>query len=153
MLRHFTELSYQLSLKTRNPRTSKWARWRLRSPALRFFTQPFVRAQIKENTKAPRHWPLCGEFTGEAQWRICASGEHVIIGSDYSLPPIRHQAIIWTNVALLSVGTYGRTLGEILIEIQMFSFRKMHLKIPSAKIAAILSRPECVNCSDGYLSL
>ena len=28
------------------------------------FTQPFIRAQIKENIKAPRHWPLCGEFTG-----------------------------------------------------------------------------------------
>ena len=24
------------------------------------FTQPFIRAQIKENIKAPRHWPLCG---------------------------------------------------------------------------------------------
>ena len=24
----------------------------------------FVQAQIKENIKAPRHWPLCGEFTG-----------------------------------------------------------------------------------------
>ena len=22
-------------------------------------------AQIKQNTKAPRHWPLCGEFTGD----------------------------------------------------------------------------------------
>ena len=29
------------------------------------FTQPFIEAQIKENTKAPRHWPLWGEFTGD----------------------------------------------------------------------------------------
>ena len=29
------------------------------------FTQPFIQTQIKENTKAPRHWPLCGEFTGD----------------------------------------------------------------------------------------
>ena len=29
------------------------------------FTQPCIRAQIKENIKAPRHWPLCGEFTGD----------------------------------------------------------------------------------------
>ena len=28
------------------------------------FTQPFIQTQIKENIKAPRHWPLCGEFTG-----------------------------------------------------------------------------------------
>ena len=27
--------------------------------------QPFIQAQIKENTKAPRHWPFCGEFTGD----------------------------------------------------------------------------------------
>ena len=39
------------------------APWRLKSPASRWFTQPFIQAQIKENIKAPRHWPLCGEFT------------------------------------------------------------------------------------------
>ena len=39
------------------------ARWRLKLPAW-VFIQPFIRAQIKENIKAPRHWPLCGEFTG-----------------------------------------------------------------------------------------
>ena len=44
--------------------TSYWARWLLKSPASRLFTQPFIQAQIKENTKAPRHWPLWGEFTG-----------------------------------------------------------------------------------------
>ena len=27
-------------------------------------SQAFIQAQIKENIKAPRHWPLCGEFTG-----------------------------------------------------------------------------------------
>ena len=43
--------------------TSSWARWRLKSPASPLFTQPFIWAQIKENIKAPRHWPLCGEFT------------------------------------------------------------------------------------------
>ena len=25
-------------------------------------------AQIKENIKVPRHWPLCGEFTGDTDW-------------------------------------------------------------------------------------
>ena len=44
--------------------TLKWAWWRLKSPASRLFTQPFTRAQIKGNIKAPRHWPLCGEITG-----------------------------------------------------------------------------------------
>ena len=26
---------------------------------------PLIQAQIKVNIKAPRHWPLCGEFTGD----------------------------------------------------------------------------------------
>ena len=33
-------------------------RWRLKSPASLLFTQLFVQAQIKENVKTPRYWPL-----------------------------------------------------------------------------------------------
>ena len=36
--------------------------------ASRLFTQPFVQAQIKENIKAPRHWPSRGEFTGDREF-------------------------------------------------------------------------------------
>ena len=45
-------------------RLVQWARWRLKSPAS-VFTQPFIQAQMKENIKALRHWPLWGEFTGD----------------------------------------------------------------------------------------
>ena len=31
----------------------------------RLFTQPFIQAQIIENIKALRHWPLWGEFTAQ----------------------------------------------------------------------------------------
>ena len=34
-------------------------------PASRLLTQPFIQTQIKQNVKAPRHWPLCWEFTGD----------------------------------------------------------------------------------------
>ena len=44
--------------------TSSRARRRLKSSATRLFTQPFIQAQIQENIKAPRHWPLCGELIG-----------------------------------------------------------------------------------------
>ena len=37
----------------------------LKSPASRLFTQTFIQAQIKENIKALRHWPLCGEFPAQ----------------------------------------------------------------------------------------
>ena len=49
-------------------------RWRLKSPASQLFTQPFIRAQIKESIKAPRHWPLCGEFTG-GRWIPRTTGQ------------------------------------------------------------------------------
>ena len=38
------------------------------------FTQPFIQAEIKENIKAPRHWPLCGEFTGD-RWNPRTKGQ------------------------------------------------------------------------------
>ena len=43
---------------------------------LRLFTQQFIRAQIKENEniKVPRHWPLCGEFTGD-RWIPSTNGQ------------------------------------------------------------------------------
>ena len=50
-------------------RPLEWARWRLKSAASRLFTRPFIQAQIKGNIKAPRHWPLWGEFTGHQWWR------------------------------------------------------------------------------------
>ena len=53
--------------------TSWWVRWRLKRPALRLFTQSF-KTQIKENIKAPRHWPLCGEFTGD-RWIPRTNGQ------------------------------------------------------------------------------
>ena len=33
--------------------------------SLTIFTKPLNQEQIKENIKAPRHWPLHGEFTGD----------------------------------------------------------------------------------------
>ena len=47
---------------------------------------------------------------------ICVS-KPTIIGSDNGLAPTRRQAIIWTNGGLLSIGSLGTNLGEILIEI------------------------------------
>ena len=35
------------------------------TPASALLNQPFIQAQIKENIKALRNWPLCGEFTGD----------------------------------------------------------------------------------------
>ena len=52
----------------------------------------------------------------------------VSIGSDNGLLAIRRQAIILTNAEILSIGPLGTNFSEILIRIQTFSFKKMHLK-------------------------
>ena len=60
-------------------------------------------------------------------------GNLTVIGSDNGLSPGRRQAIIWTNAGLLLIGPLGTNFSEILIEILTFSFRKMRLKVSSAK--------------------
>ena len=62
------------------------------------------------------------------------------IGSENGLSPGRRQAIIWTNAGILLIGPLGTKFNEILIEIQTFSFKKMHLKMLSGKL-----RPFCLD--------
>ena len=63
---------------------------------------------------------------------ICV-GKLTIIGPDNGLSPGRRQAIIWTNAGILLIGPLGTNFIEILIGMQTFSFREMHLKISFAK--------------------
>ena len=63
---------------------------------------------------------------------ICVSNL-TIIGSDNGLSPDRRQAIIWTKAGILLIGPLGTNFSEILIEILTFSFKKMRLKVSSAK--------------------
>ena len=63
---------------------------------------------------------------------ICV-GKLTITGPDNGLSPGRRQAIIWNNAGILSIGLLGTNFSEILIEIQIFSFKKMRLKVSSAK--------------------
>ena len=66
-----------------------------------------------------------------------------IIGSYNGLLPVRHQAIIWTNAGLLSIGSLRTIFSEILVSIPNFSSTKMHLKISSAKW-----QPFCPICEE-----
>ena len=56
-----------------------------------------------------------------------------IISSDNGLSPGRRQAIIWTNAGILLIGSLGTDFSEIWIKIQIFSLKKMRLKMSSAK--------------------
>ena len=60
-------------------------------------------------------------------------GKLTIIGSNNSLSPERRQAIIWTNAGILLIGPLGTHVSEISIEIQIFSLKKIRLKMSSAK--------------------
>ena len=91
----------------------KLARWRLKSPASGLFALSLIHTRIKENIKAPRHWPLWGEFTvtggfssqraGDAEYVSIWSGrdrpqidvddDHA--DSDAGLNSIQHPAWLW----------------------------------------------------------
>ena len=66
--------------------TSQWARWRLKPPASRLFTQSLIQAQIKDNIKVLRHLPLCGEFAGDwwnspHKWPVTRECFHLMTSS------------------------------------------------------------------------
>ena len=64
--------------------------------------------------------------------QICVT-KLTIIDSDSGLSPGRRQAIIWTKAGILLIQALGTSFHEILNEILIFSFKKMHLKMSSAK--------------------
>ena len=88
-------------------------------------------------------WPFClGLNHVLTHWgretHICV-GKLTIIASDNGLSPDWRQAIIWTNVGLLSIGPLRTYFSENLIKIQQFSLNKKHMKMSSAKW-----RPSCL---------
>ena len=62
--------------------TSQWARWRLKSPASRLFTQPFIQAQVKKNIRKLRVTDLCegnSPVAGEFPAQMASNAENVSI--------------------------------------------------------------------------
>ena len=68
----------------------------------------------------------------EGKWCKCVS-KLTTTSSDNGLSPGRRQAIIWTNAGIMFIRPLGTNFSEILIEIHRSSFKKMHLKMDSAK--------------------
>ena len=77
-------------------------------------------------------WPVLWLTHWGRVTHICV-GNLTIIGSDNGLSPDRRQAIIWANAGILLFGPLGTNFNEILIAILTFSFKKMRLKVSSAK--------------------
>ena len=79
------------------------------------------------------HSTLCTHLTHWGRVTHIYVSELTIIGSDNGLAPDRRQAIIWTNAGILLIGPLGTNISEISIEIDTFSFKKIHLKMSSGK--------------------
>ena len=89
---------------------------------------------------------------------ICV-GKLTIIGSDNGLSPARRQAIICTNARILLIGPLGTNFSAILIEICIFSFMKIYLKMSSGRwrpfclgLNVLTPRP-CPNFSGNLVEL
>ena len=105
-------------------------------------TLPIYRGHFSPNNS--RKTPMAGPLgtrtvtprTRLTHWirvtHICV-GNLTIIGPDNVLSSGRRQAIIWTNAGILLIGPRGTNFSEILIGIHTFSFKKIHLKMSSAK--------------------
>ena len=63
---------------------------------------------------------------------ICVS-DLTSIGSDNGLSPGRRQAIIRTNAGILLIRPSRTNFSDFLVEILIVSFKKMRLKVSSAK--------------------
>ena len=84
------------------------------------------------------------------------------IGSDNGLSPGQHQVIIWTNAGISLFGPLGTNFSEIIIKSHISSFKKMHLKMLSAKwrpfVSSSMSKPRWiqwkrVQTGDQYINL
>ena len=73
---------------------------------------------------------------------IC-TGNLTIVGSDNGLSPGRCQAITWTNIGIFFIGPLGTNFSEMLNEMHTFSLKNPFENVV-CKMAAILSRPQCV---------
>ena len=74
---------------------------------------------------------------------ICIS-ETIIIGSDNAWC----QTIIWTSAGILLIKPLGINISEILIAMNTFSFKKVHLKM-SSWFLMVPWDPEAMNQSTG----
>ena len=121
-------------------------RQRFKSPASRLFTQPFIQTQIKENIKAPRHWPLRGNspVTGEFPAEMASNAENVSIGW-------RHH--IYSKWVSGVISVWRHRLTGTTIPIKKIKRQKLlifMMEIPTSLKCSVLERiPNIYECIFG----
>ena len=118
-----------------------------------------VHSQIKGNIKAPRHWPLCGEFTGD-RWIPHTNGQrrgkcfHLMTSSCGSI----YASVNWLIIA--SVKGSPPVRRRAILPEPMLTYRSLDHQETNAfenvicQIASVLSKSQCVNSSprcDAYM--
>ena len=110
--------------------------------------RPLVNNGNSHRSREPRIHCICGDpnlYLDQPimQPTTCPTECYVSYPTDIvsgnGLSPFRSQAITWTNAGLMSVGFLGTSFSEIWIGILSFPYKKMHLKMSSAKMASVLS--------------
>ena len=96
-------------------------------------------------------------FSHERPFLCCVNamkpGAYMCLWSRSSLVEVmvcrlfRRQAILWTHDGVLSIELLGTSFSKILIEIEILSLKKMHLKMSSAKMKTIWPRPGCLTAT------
>ena len=117
-----------------------------RRPALSARGRPCLQVPLDGTLLNPQYDTIYVVWHQLTHWgratHICV-GKLTTIGSDNSLSPGRRQAIIWTIAGILLIGPLKTNFSEILIGIQTFSFKKMHLKMSCAKWRPFVSASMC----------
>ena len=82
-------------------------------------------------TKTPKFLSSLSSITHRGRvTHICVS-KIIIIVSNNGLSPGRCQGIIWNNAGILLIAPLGINISEIVDEINVFLFKKIHLNISS----------------------
>ena len=93
---------------------------------------PIVSCTFLDNGESLCFAKICTTCFALTHWgwvmHICIS-KLTIIGSDNGLSPDRRQAIVWSDAGIVFIAP----LATKFIEIYIFSLKKMHLKMSSAK--------------------
>ena len=105
---HYSNRPAQNALELASVSFPHW--WHLKSLASLLFAQPFVQAQIKENIKALRHWPLWGEFTSHPHKGPVA--QKMFQFDDIIMNPLPHSPY-WVSHSVL-LQTFWRKLTMFL---------------------------------------
>ena len=97
-----------------------------------------INTMAVDSILSPGHQQQCRISTSLSSiWQDCNYMDHfskqTSIISDNGLSPGRRQANIWNNAGMLLIGSLGTNFNETSIEIHIFSFKKIHLKLSSGK--------------------